>query len=169
MIDFEKRFIGQDSKLGPKLPKFYAGGASSKGFFIILEDLSEKFQIRSVTEDMSIHDISLGLEFIAYFHALSYAYSIKNNHDWSTEVPVIAPYFLQDASLIQALEQGFKLFIQHLKQSGASENTLKGAEIMQNGYMETFPKYLGIMDKTFLGHGDYWCNNVMYGPENGKD
>ena len=52
LIQFEKNFYNGQSRLEEFLPKFYAGGADkqTKGFFLIMEDLSEKYRMVTILQ-----------------------------------------------------------------------------------------------------------------------
>ena len=154
------------SELSPYLTKFYGGESSKKGFYIILEDISDQFKMRDIAKGLNMDEILEALKALALFHGISYAYGIKNQVDYGQMFPVIYPKFLEDQSLTESAERGLKLFVEDLKKNATAELLEKGQKFQIN-YRHIFGKYLKASDTRFLAHGDYWGNNVMYG-ENGK-
>ena len=67
MVEFEKlRLENSNSRLERILPKYYAGGASfeegKRGFFLILEDLSEDFCIFENKKGLTIERLLVAIE-----------------------------------------------------------------------------------------------------------
>ena len=89
-------FSCQKIELEEQIPKFYAGGATDKGFFLIIEDISDKFSMVENAKGLSLCQIELALENIAHFHALSYAYGQFEKVDYSQLYPIVQGLKLMD-------------------------------------------------------------------------
>ncbi len=169
LVNLEKELCQGLSKLEAWLPKFYAGGSNkeTKGFFLILQDISEEFKVRPNDIGLSISETKKALQVLAHFHGLSYAYKVQKGLDWSKVAPVFYPKFMQDPSLVSVLEPNFQLMIQDMTQDGLDPDLIAKVELMKQNCKPLLSKYLsqGTEEKDFLAHGDYWGNNVMYNSE----
>ena len=71
------------------VPKFYFGDYSlekkSRGFYLILEDLSGQYRMKIGPDGLNFNQVNDILVKIAKFHAVAYAYNMKNeNFKWES-------------------------------------------------------------------------------------
>ena len=150
----------------------FQGGASfekdKRGFFLILEDLSENFGIFENKKGLTIDRLFVAIEEIAYVHALSYAYGRANGIKYEEESNVKFIKFMEDENLVNSLDNCFKLFVSDLQSRNADESVIKAAQKFAKNYETILPIVLSKEDGRFFTHGDYWSNNVMYDKNNGN-
>ena len=166
LIDFEKSYL-KESRLEQAIPKFYAGGSnkSNQGFFLILEDLSENFTMFDNGKGLDIKYVNWSMEEIAHYHAVSYAYGVKNGVKWNEKYPAIFPRFMEDQGLLDSVEANLKLFEKDLEENEAPKDLIEKLSSFAKRYISIIPKYIKVDESRFLIHGDYWSNNVMFGKE----
>ena len=154
LVAFEKLRCHGKSKLEDVIPKFYAGGVDKKqrGFFLVIEDLSDEYKITDNAEGLNLQQIILAVENIAHFHALSYACGKENKIDWNQRCPIIMHHFMEDEQQLKALEANFPLFMEDLEQINAPRILIESAKRMGENYKEIFPKYLAVGDSKYLAH-----------------
>ena len=103
------------------------------------------------------------LEAIAHIHALSYAYSIKNQINWQKECPGTFANLIQDKDLEAAAVSNFGLFKENMEKTNAAPELIDAVDKLAADYKNIFAKFTAVEDSRFLVHGDYWSNNVMFG------
>ena len=153
------------SKLSEYLTRYFGGCKKDDGFYIILEDISNDFEMKNVAQGLSLEEIMEALKTLAYFHAISYCYGQENSTDFSESFPVNLEKFLEDDSLTECAVTGLELFVQDLE-NHAPDLVEKGKEFKSN-FNPIFGNCLKQSDSRFLAHGDYWGNNVMFHKKNG--
>lgn len=148
-------------------PVFYDGHVSldpeQRGFYVILQDLCPDYNMVTMEgTGLSVKQILLALEQLAYFHALTYSYGQVQNVDFSKDAKYKLPYdkFLSDSGVHEFLKHMFGLAQKDLKTSG--HDKLVGIiKNMSDNYKEPFYESYDI-DGRFLSHSDMWANNVMF-------
>jgi hypothetical protein len=110
--------------------------------------------------------LKLAIGQVAHFHAVSYAYGLKNKIDFSKEFPSMFTKLMDDEYLVEMLQKHFQILIQDLKQVEENKDLARHVEILAKNYQNSMPRMLNHVDSRFLAHGDFWSNNVMFGPGN---
>ena len=144
----------------------YFGGQSSlskdsRGFYVILEDISEIYQMPKMEKGLTSEQILDGLKKLAYFHGLSYCYAKKHNVDFLKDN--VTPYFefFKDPGILQHIGNMFKRIIHQMK--SREENDL--VEILtklSSNYIDKFKWAYDGRCGDFLTHGDIWATNLMF-------
>jgi hypothetical protein len=169
LADFEYKETSK-SLVGNIIPKFFAGGCNldneSRGFFLILEDLSDDYTSVPTTKGLNLNQLKLVIGQVAHFHVVSYAYGLKNKIDFSKEFPSMFAKFMDNESLVEMLQKNLQILIDDLKQVEENKNLASHVEILAKNYQQSFRRILNHIDSRFLAHGDFWGNNVMFGPGN---
>merc|ERR1711963_75931 len=109
-------------------------------------------------------DISLGA--IAHIHALSFAYGSANEIDWQTKCPGIHSKMIEDKDLVASSVSNLDLFKEDLKANNAAQEVIDAVDKLAANHKNVFKKFTNVHDSRFLIHGDYWSNNIMFGPSN---
>merc|ERR1739848_294795 len=120
LIAFEKSRCENSSRLEDQLPKLYAGGANkdTKGSFFILEDISDQFAVVQSKDGLSMTQIELGLENLAHFHALSYAYGQIEKVDYSQIYPIVqGPNLMEENELVTNVPRRFQSLLKDMNDS----------------------------------------------------
>ena len=117
---------------------------------------------------LNLDEITISLEGIAHIHALSYAYGYTNKIDWQKKCPGTYSKMIEDEELEKAAVANFDLFKTNLKEKDASQELIDGVDKLAANYKNIFSKFTSVGDSRFLIHGDYWSNNVMFGPNNSE-
>ena len=162
--DFESMELG--SNMIKSMVCRYFGGQSSlskdsRGFYVIMEDISETYQMSKMERELTSEQILDGLKKLAYFHGLSYCYAKKHNVDFLKDN--VTPYFefFKDPGILQHIDTMFKRIIHQMKLR--EENDL--AEIltkMSSNYIDKFKWAYDGRCGEFLTHGDIWATNLMF-------
>ena len=73
-----------------------------------------------------------------------------------------------DKDLEATAVSNFALFKENLLKNEASKDLIEAVDKLNANYKKIFPKFTEVQDFRFLVHGDYWSNNVMFGPNSSK-
>jgi hypothetical protein len=173
LIDFEIANLGK-SIIRDLLPKFYASNfistENSRTFHLVLEDLSDDFQMEDVNRGLDMDQLTLVLSKMAHFHAVSFAYSHKLGIDFHQEENFDVIKFMQNPESLQNLEENYPLLIQDMKAANVDQENIDKIKRLSENYMKTYEKaFKGQVDGRFLGHGDLWGNNIMFRKYDPKD
>ena len=141
------------------VPKFYFGDYSleknSRGFYLILEDLSGQYRMKIGPEGLNFNQVNDILVKIAGFHAVAYAYNMKNeNFEWES-------WQLQnsnDPEFFKLVESCFDDFIKDLRTE--EPKLVEPISNLKKRWLDVYKTKI-IIDERFISHGDLWINNVM--------
>lgn len=99
--DFEREQLGSSSEIRSISCKFYAGDCcqdkNNRGFYIILEDISETFKMPDFSNGLNDDQIKNSLRHLAYFHSLSYCYGQIRKVDFLKDFPMPYHRFLENS------------------------------------------------------------------------
>lgn len=164
----EKPELGIVDDLESMIPAFFSGGCclekEGRGFYLILEDLSDGYSMRNGPEGLKYNGIADVLLKIATFHATAYA--CNNRHP-----EVIASWKLESwqettikyPGCVEYLNRCFDKLIEDLTREEAD---LLGPAIKLKEHWEMLYKNKICVDRRFVSHGDLWINNIMMNEAN---
>ena len=102
------------------LCKFWAAKCSlakeSRGFYVILEDISESFAMPDLDVGLSNEQVSESLKSLACFHAISYCYGKINGVNYLEEHKMTYLAFLDEPDARKFIDNFFKRAIDKLKE-----------------------------------------------------
>ena len=168
--DFEETQLGVKN-IQSIICDFWAADCSDvkekRGFYIILDDVSQDFKMPDLDKGMTKDQIIDALEKLAYFHSLTYCYrNMKNSIDYLIDYPMVYQDFLDSKNTREFFDSLFKKAILQLKETHR-DDLAKILEKLSKNYVEKFKMAFGGTDGRFLTHGDMWSNNIMF-DKNGK-
>ena len=165
---FEKQEMGT-MKLQEMTCRYFGGkyclDKESRGFYLILEDISDTHQMPNLDKGLTDDQVVDSLRKLAYFHGLSYCFAKKNNVNYLEHH--IIPYFafLEDTEAQVFIADLFKRCIDQLE--SRKENELASVlKKLSGNYKEKFKWAYDGRCGDFLTHGDIWSNNVMFNGPN---
>ena len=172
LVQHEKKNC-QESLLEGLIPTFYSGNYSSEhgkcGYYLIMEDLSDEYQLKRHEDGFNKNDCILILQRLARFHAVSHGF-ISSNQDlvksWNLE-PSHAKYKsdLQTKDFFNNYEKIVDFIVKR------SPELKQPLDALKPNWCEVFDKafFLGDhMETRFFIHGDFWLNNLLFNSSNCK-
>ena len=165
LIQYEKEKCQGKSELEqgfvPKvLAADYCLDVEKRGFYLVMEDISDQFDIVKDEEGLSFVQITNALEKLARFHAIGYGFSKAHPDavkDWDLEP--LYEKFKSDPFM-----DGFHNDFQPTVDLFASlDPALKEPlEIIGKRWDEIYDKSYFLNEKTYLTHTDFWLNNILF-------
>jgi hypothetical protein len=142
--------------------KFYCGDYSldkeERGFYLILDDLSSQYKVKTGSEGLNFGQIKDILVKMAKFHAMAYAFNAKNPakvKDWNLRS------WCEKASkhtgFIALMESCFDKLIKNYE-SEKKPGLVKSVDNLQSHWISLYSEKV---DRKFVTHGDLWINNIM--------
>jgi len=159
LVNFANEETNGDENISTSLqtmvPKFYGGGFcqenGDRGFFAILEDLSDQFVVKKMSDGFTYTQLDDIFKKLANFHAVSYAFILKHPEkisQWDLRFP---GQLAKSKTLIE------KCFGNLAKDK---PDLLASLQSLEEVWIENFAENQTI-DKRFISHGDLWLNNIM--------
>ena len=165
LVRFEKKYC-QKPTLETLVPKFYCGDFSIEdgkcGYFLIFDDISDKYELRGFQEGMRKKDAISTLKKLGKFHAISFAFINKNEE-------LVKSWGLKSAhekykSDLQ-LQYCFTNFAKMIDIIAKEKPKLrKPLEYLRTHWYDYFDKayFIGkYSNNRYFIHGDLWLNNIM--------
>ena len=142
--------------------KFYCGDYSldkeERGFYLILDDLSSQYKVKTGSEGLNFGQIKDILVKMAKFHAMAYAFNAKNPakvKNWNLRS------WCEKASkhtdFIALMESCFDKLVKNYE-TEKKPDLVKSVDNLQSHWISL---YSGKVDRKFVTHGDLWINNIM--------
>lgn len=161
---FEKKELGR-SEINSIHCKFWDGNScqdkSNRGFYVILEDISDEFKMPDFDQGLKDEEIIDSLHNLAYFHATTFCYGQKHGIDFVQEYPMAYHQFLDEDESIKFIDSLFPRAIKQLKETNNEDLAKVLEKLSAENYAEKFKSAYGGQDGRFLTHGDIWANNIM--------
>ncbi len=161
--DFETRHLGQ-STIQSIACKFHAGQTCQsklgRGFFLVLQDISDDFQMPDFDRGLSDLEIANSLQNLAHFHALTYCLAKLENVDFLKDYKMAYHSFLDGKDTQEFIETLFQRALEQLLEN-KEENLAAILRQLSADYVVKFKSAYGGNDGRFLTHGDIWANNIM--------
>jgi len=145
------------------VPRFYCGDYSldkeERGFYLILNDISSQYKLKSVNEGLNFMQINDILVKIAKFHCAAYAFQLKNPEKVKTwNLKSWYEKASDNSGFLSLMEDSFEDVIKDFENE--KSDLLKSVLNLKMKWLEVF-KDQNSRDKGFISHGDLWLNNVM--------
>lgn len=160
LIKYEKLYCDPErSQLEDLIPSIYAADycldKQNRGYYLIMEDISDKYSLIATEEGLSYLQVSKAVEKLARFHATGFAF-VKNKPSVieSWKLSPIYPFIDDfkrgiDASIVEAITNEKPDFRKHIETIDKN-----WWEICQNAFF--------FKEKRFLTHADSWLNNIFF-------
>lgn len=115
LIEFEKKFMKSELE-NEFVPEFLRGDFcldfKNRGYYLILEDISEKYEMNQSPEGFNFAQINGLLLKIAHFHALAFAYNQKCER-W--KLNSLQEKLLKEDHFIEHMESSFVVLLEDLQ------------------------------------------------------
>ena len=168
LVDFAKKEIYDNENISKSLermiPRFYSGDyclkEDERGFYLILEDISDQYDLLRGREDVFFSEIKDVLVKMAIFHSVAFTFNLKNPNTvrkwnlkpWSDKA-------LTKPRYVNLMEKCFELF---QNENDTNPSLINVATTLKNTWNnKVFNKTRN--DERFISHGDLWRNNIMQG------
>jgi len=164
MIKFEKERCGGKSELETLVPKVLAADycldKENRGFYLVMEDVSDRFKMIQTAEGISLAQASDCFDRLARFHAIGHAF-VKGQSE------------AIEGWKLDPLYEKFKndpFWTDFLKNYDATVETISklnpelkdSLETIGKKWWEIYDHAFFLKEKDFLIHGDFWLNNVLF-------
>ena len=164
LVDFTKQQSSEKENYSSDniVVKFYCGDYSldkeERGFYLILDDLSSQYKVKTGSEGLNFGQIKDILVKMAKFHAMAYAFNAKNPakvknwnlRSWCEKAS-------KHTNFLALMESCFDKLVKHYETEKKSD-LIKSVGNLQ---MHWISLYNGKVDRKFVTHGDLWINNIM--------
>ena len=142
--------------------KFYCGDYSldkeERGFYLILDDLSSQYKLKTGSEGLNFGQIKDILVKMAKFHAMAYAFNAKNPakvknwnlRSWCEKASKHTDFIVLMKSCFDKLVKNYE--------TEKKPDLVKSVDNLQSHWISL---YSGKVDRKFVTHGDLWINNIM--------
>jgi len=166
LVDFTKQETSEKNImlncLENMVVKFYCGDYSldkeERGFYLILDDLSSQYKVKTGSEGLNFGQIKDILVKMAKFHAMAYAFNAKNPakvknwnlRSWCEKAS-------KHTNFLALMESCFVKLVKHYETEKKSD-LIKSVDNLQSHWISL---YNGKVDRKFVTHGDLWINNIM--------
>ena len=173
LIQYEKEKCQGKSELeqgfAPKVfAADYCSDVENRGFYLVMEDISDQFDIVKDKEGLSLAQITNALEKLARFHAIGYGFSKSypdTVQDWDLE-PKYEKFKSHPDPVLDKFRQDFQPTVDMFT---ALDPALKEPlETIGKNFDEIYDKAYFLNDKTYLIHTDFWMNNILFSEENSR-
>ena len=142
--------------------KFYCGDYSldkeERGFYLILDDLSSQYKVKTGSEGLNFGQIKDILVKMSKFHAMAYAFNAKNPakvknwnlRSWCEKASKHTDFIVLMKSCFDKLVKNYE--------TEKKPDFVKSVDNLQSHWISL---YSGKVDRKFVTHGDLWINNIM--------
>ena len=171
LIQYEKEnFQGKSELEQGFVPKVLAADycldVEKRGFYIVMEDISDQFDIVKDKEGLSFVQITNALEKLARFHAIGYGFSKAHPdtvEDWYLE-PLYEKF--KSDPFMDAFRTDFQPIVDMFAELDPALR--EHLEMIGKQWNEIYDKAYFLNDKTYLTHSDFWLNNVLFGANDSR-
>ena len=171
LIQYEKEnFHGKSELEQGFVPKVLAADycldVEKRGFYIVMEDISDHFDIVKDKEGLSLAQITNALEKLARFHAIGYGFSKAHPdtvEDWYLE-PLYEKF--KSDPFMDAFRTDFQPIVDMFAELDPALR--EHLEMIGKQWNEIYDKAYFLNDKTYLTHSDFWLNNVLFGANDSR-
>jgi len=171
LIQYEKEnFQGKSELEQGFVPKVLAADycldVEKRGFYIVMEDISDHFDIVKDKEGLSFVQITNALEKLARFHAIGYGFSKAHPDtvkDWNLE-PLYEKF--KSDPFMDAFRTDFQPIVDMFTELDPALKEHLG--MIGKQWNEIYDKAYFLNDKTYLTHSDFWLNNVLFGANDSR-
>ena len=165
LIEFETQHL-RESTIAKMIPKVFATGfhvaENERGYFLVMEDLTKTCgKTAKAGEELSFAKMSLHLKHVARLHAVSFCFNNKNGTVYGPEKIYKFLKFLDDPSMIKALEAGFEAVAKDFQQLENAKELVPYIRRLSKNYRQLFLEAMQ-GDNRFLIYGDLSPLNIMF-------
>jgi len=174
LVRFSEENGGEENltkSLENMVAKLYSGDycleKEQRGFYLIMEDLSNQYGMKTGPEGLNFQQITDALVKIAKFHCTGYAYNMKRlknpgqGKNW--DLKSWCEKNINDSEFIGYMDTCFDSFIKDLERE--DPDLAKAVKNLKKVWLKVYKDKINV-DERFISHGDLWINNIMVNGSN---
>lgn len=150
--------------------KLYSGDycleKEHRGFYLIMEDLSSQYGMKTGPEGLNFQQINDVVVKIAKFHCAGYAYNmnrIRTGEGKNWNLKSWCEKNINDPEFIGYMDTCFDSFIKDLENE--DPDLAKAVTNLKKVWLKVYKEKINV-DQRFISHGDLWINNIMVNESN---